>query len=294
MSKHPFLAAAEGCPKDSVPDNHEGIRIRKRARTTGTTARDAPGVSGADARDGARVISSAESMEKIMSQHIRALASTIKTDDSRDPLLAVVNAFEAGRDLANRIRGLEDDERDALMEAVYNPHFERLRDWMVPATSREAAVAALRIASEECEVFHAPAIAKSMLKAALGYFEANLHEETSQLETAFPVESRFSTAEAEAFADRKWENAAKEEIAERRKYDLNDLESDANHLYEMIDTIMDSLLNCEFTRNGKRDAKLDRVAALTWVARDLAETLVRHIDSDGITIGSTFSRKNAA
>jgi hypothetical protein len=134
-------------------------------------------------------------MEKIMNQHVRALSDTIKVKDTSDPLLTTVTAFEAGRDFANRIRGLEDDERDALMEAVYNPHFVRLRDWATPAKSHKAAVGALRVVLAECEEFHAPAIATNLLQAAFDYFEAQTSFSTGGRSETVPTDNDFARAE---------------------------------------------------------------------------------------------------
>lgn len=197
-------ATGEAMPKDSVLENHGSAKIRRRARTLGTAGPDAPGVSCADARDDGRAIPPATSMEKTMNQHVRALGNAIEVEEGESSLLTTILALEAGQEFANRVRGLEDDERNALMEAVYFPHFEKLQNWVSPAMNHGEAVAALRLALHECIESHAPAIATNLLSAALDYFGAGVGAPNNV------SEGNGVTHVDDDAADRKWEEAERQ------------------------------------------------------------------------------------
>lgn len=64
------------------------------------------------------------------------------------------------------------------------------------------------------------------------------------------------------------------------KTDLNTVQSDVWHLYYLLDTIMDQLMEMDYVRDGKRDVALDRTAALAWIARDCAHHLGLGIDNN--------------
>lgn len=123
--------------KDSVPENHEGMRIRRRARTSGTTAPDAPGVSGADARDDGRAIPPDTSMEKIMNQHAaaqtfeRRVPADLDLDMSRLTIVELVTAFEGLRTLSHVTSGILGQPRCRNgVEKLFNGLWERLNwEW---------------------------------------------------------------------------------------------------------------------------------------------------------------------
>lgn len=98
--------------KDSVPENHEGMRIRRRARTSGTAAPDAPGVSGADARDEGGAIPPVTSMENIVNQHVaartfeRSAPDDLDLDMSQLTVQELVTAFEGLRTLSHVTSGI--------------------------------------------------------------------------------------------------------------------------------------------------------------------------------------------
>ena len=84
-------------------------------------------------------------------------------------------------------------------------------------------------------------------------------------------------------------------------YDLNDLQSDTGNLSHLLETIHDVLMEeCPFVApEGSSDDRLpgmDRLAALLWIARDLANGLDKHIEENFDTIGSTTAgrRERAA
>lgn len=54
---------------------------------------------------------------------------------------------------------------------------------------------------------------------------------------------------------------------------LDTVHSDVWHLYYLLDAVMSDLMDMEYVRDGKRDVALDRVAALSWIARDQAERI---------------------
>jgi len=65
---------------------------------------------------------------------------------------------------------------------------------------------------------------------------------------------------------------------------LDDIQSDVWHAYELLDTIVDTIMEMEFVRDGKRDHQMDRVSALTWIARDHLQQIGRMIDENFATI----------
>lgn len=307
MRSNRIRATGEAMPKDSVLENHVSERTRRRTRTSGKATPDAPSVSGADARDDDRAIPPAESMEKIMNKRVKSQSAPVcgraadayadlGFDMSELTILELVTAFEGLQTISSVLCGILGQPRcGGAIETLFDDFWRRVNfEW---AKAVDEIVA--RVPGNRAE------------KEARDYaIVANSIDQNSPIDLCLvDARSRIDRRPVrEQMADQDWEQAEREAVREnviendnsddnrsiQRGYDLNDLESDANHLYELIDTIMDSILDCEFVHNGKRDAKLDRVSALTWVARDLAHTLVQHIDKDAVVIGSTFSRKNAA
>ena len=54
-----------------------------------------------------------------------------------------------------------------------------------------------------------------------------------------------------------------------------DVAGDARNLSHLIDALVSSLHEVDFVRpDGSRNEELDRVSALAWIARDLAEELM--------------------
>lgn len=115
-------AAGEAMSKDSVLENHGTAKIRRRARTSGTTAPDAPGVDAADARDGARAIPPAEPMEKIMNQHavakefsaselVRANRPNLGFDMAALSINELAAVFESMRTLSDVATGIVNQPR---------------------------------------------------------------------------------------------------------------------------------------------------------------------------------------
>jgi|GEM_PF-6285818 len=80
-------------------------------------------------------------------------------------------------------------------------------------------------------------------------------------------------------------------------YNLDDLHSDIGHLYHLIDTITDTMLQeVSFeTADGKRDHGADRVNALAWVARDVVDTINTQIEANYTTLryGGASEKKEA-
>lgn len=62
--------------------------------------------------------------------------------------------------------------------------------------------------------------------------------------------------------------------------DLNTVQSDVWHLFHLIAATVDCLMEMTYERDGKRDRELDRVAALSWIARDFAEAIGKTIDNN--------------
>ena len=62
---------------------------------------------------------------------------------------------------------------------------------------------------------------------------------------------------------------------------LDTINSDVHHLYELLDTAVD--ISCQMDGyvhpvTGERNKDLDRIAALLWIARDLAEQIGSNIE----------------
>jgi hypothetical protein len=68
--------------------------------------------------------------------------------------------------------------------------------------------------------------------------------------------------------------AKKIETEKDRPWD-GDVAGDARNLSHLIDALVSSLEDVDFAKaEGNRNEELDRVSALAWIARDLAEELM--------------------
>jgi hypothetical protein len=61
---------------------------------------------------------------------------------------------------------------------------------------------------------------------------------------------------------------------------LDTVQGDIWHLFHLLDTVVDLLLEMPYERNGKRDHGLDKIASLTWIARDEAAFIGNSIDDN--------------
>lgn len=61
---------------------------------------------------------------------------------------------------------------------------------------------------------------------------------------------------------------------------LDTVQGDVWHLFHLLDSVIDLLLEMPYERNGERDHALDRVSALTWIARDEAAHIGNSIDNN--------------
>jgi hypothetical protein len=87
----------------------------------------------------------------------------------RDPLIDAVLAYQAGMRAYNHLP--ENDEGAEFAELTYEPGMRLLENWPNPAQSHEGAIAALRAAQAEMQDNEAPLLAKTMVNAALAFFE---------------------------------------------------------------------------------------------------------------------------
>jgi hypothetical protein len=92
-----------------------------------------------------------------------------------DPLAAAIRDYREGPAAYNAIKEKDwplHGGEDAVIQKTYGVVLNVVRDWDRPATSREGALAALRLALEENQGLGEPLIS-SMIAAALPFFEAN-------------------------------------------------------------------------------------------------------------------------
>lgn len=52
-----------------------------------------------------------------------------------------------------------------------------------------------------------------------------------------------------------------------------DVESDAAHLYHLLDVAVNLLQEVPFERDGRRDVQLAQINSLLWIARDSADRI---------------------
>ncbi|MBB5044035.1 hypothetical protein [Shinella fusca] len=92
-----------------------------------------------------------------------------------DPLIAAIRAYRKGEAAFN---GIKEDDWAALggetevIRKTYGEPLGVLEQWRAPATTREAAIEALRFAHEENKDCDASASAAAMTAAALAFFES--------------------------------------------------------------------------------------------------------------------------
>ena len=64
-------------------------------------------------------------------------------------------------------------------------------------------------------------------------------------------------------------------------FPLDTIQSDVWHLYHLIDAAVDYMQdNLDFARNDDGYSPHDRLAALSWIARDQAERIAKYIDEN--------------
>lgn len=85
----------------------------------------------------------------------------------RDPLLDAIAAYRAGTDDFNRNAPDDDDAWPAYVEVSYGPPMRVLEQWGRPATSAEAALAALSLLNEDQHLLSD--MAEAMFAAVEGY-----------------------------------------------------------------------------------------------------------------------------
>ncbi|MEQ1956333.1 hypothetical protein [Mesorhizobium sp. CN2-181] len=73
------------------------------------------------------------------------------------------------------------------------------------------------------------------------------------------------------------------------RYDLNDLQSDLNHAYQLADATVEQL------QAGPDDSQrnYERICALSWVLRDLLEKACKDIEQHFRVIGTTCKNWSA-
>jgi hypothetical protein len=90
-----------------------------------------------------------------------------------DPLLETIREYSAGIQEFNRLAksDVTDEDLDRFEEKTFGPALGRLHKWKGAATTRDGAVAALRLAMDDDEGVGRMEAADRMFKAALGYME---------------------------------------------------------------------------------------------------------------------------
>jgi hypothetical protein len=62
---------------------------------------------------------------------------------------------------------------------------------------------------------------------------------------------------------------------------IDDISSDVGHLATLLDVVVEHTLNdLQIVIDGKRNAALERITALLWIARDMAEKAERDIEDN--------------
>lgn len=77
-------------------------------------------------------------------------------------------------------------------------------------------------------------------------------------------------------------------------YDLNDLDSDTAHLAHLLDATVDTIMECNFGSLDNCVPHMDRLNALLWIARDMAEQIHRQVETNFGEIGRTTAPKGGA
>lgn len=63
-----------------------------------------------------------------------------------------------------------------------------------------------------------------------------------------------------------------------KPYNIDDLQSDLEHLGHLIDTAADTIMQCDFGPADARVPHMDRLNALIWIARDMTAALNQCVD----------------
>ncbi|PDT24546.1 hypothetical protein CO674_07235 [Rhizobium hidalgonense] len=87
-----------------------------------------------------------------------------------DPLLTAVAAFRSGMADYNANAPQDDPGANAYSLSSWKPPHAVLANWTAPATTRDGAMAALRLAVDEEETGDSPLVGP-MMRAALAYLE---------------------------------------------------------------------------------------------------------------------------
>lgn len=96
------------------------------------------------------------------------------TDLADDPILIAINEYRFGGDQYDELPGdMAEDEQEIEFDRLAGEPLARLENWSEPAHTLDGAMAALRLATAELELalHEENSLAKSMLRAALGFFE---------------------------------------------------------------------------------------------------------------------------
>lgn len=66
----------------------------------------------------------------------------------------------------------------------------------------------------------------------------------------------------------------------RETVSLDTIQGDVTHLGHLLDEIVDKLMDLSYVKpDGTRHRELDRIAALAWVARDIADGVNDNFDT---------------
>lgn len=182
MPNKPVRAAAEGMPKKSV--NHNRI-------ASADNRRPAAGDSFSERKTEMNMIASHSQFMSASAARARCLtrkAVLLPLHSVSDPLLDAIKAFRDGMAAFNATGSdLSDDENNALFDVHVAKVQTALDEWVDPALTQEGAVEALRLAQEEGALYENSPIVGTMVRAALGFMEANTV--TVALPGAGPVRS---------------------------------------------------------------------------------------------------------
>jgi len=88
-----------------------------------------------------------------------------------DPLLETIREYQDG--LSDWIRNSPDDNDGAMAfsDVTYGPPLARLQQWNQPATTKEGAIAALKLAIDDDNGVRGMEAEDRLMKAVLGYLE---------------------------------------------------------------------------------------------------------------------------
>ena len=125
--------------------------------------------------DGSRLRATAEKMRAGAAASVPASSAKPVKKVTSDPLLDAIAAYRKGEADYNAIK--EDDwpargGEGEVIRKSYGEPLGVLQEWSVPATTREAAIEALRFAHEENQVHYSNPTVVAMVAAALAFFES--------------------------------------------------------------------------------------------------------------------------